>query len=251
VDLAQNYAAMRLQVAMSVKILHPGKLSLYLTLSLADLFLTYRLLQEGGGRVYEGNPIANAWLVAYGWRGLVMFKLLAMLLVGCMAAYVSLYHPQKGGHILQFACCALGLVVIYSCSLMRVSDSSPEKIEELEQQQIEQAMAAHREYYTLFHKLLGELANERCTLNDAVDKLQQCKKIRAGGYGKLLRERYPELSVRDCLAMELIRGVTSWLRDEPTKAENAASWLLKDNATRSAPFAPALATIILTSREKK
>jgi len=250
VGLAQNYAAMRLPVAMSLKILHPGKLTLYISLSLVDLLLTYRLLQAGGGRIYEGNPIANAWLVAYGWRGLVIFKIVAMLLVGCLAAYVSLYHPHKGGHILQFACCALGLVVIYSCSLMRVSSPRPEKMEEIEPQ-MDQAIAANREYYTLFHHLLGDLANQRCTLNDAVDKLQQCKKVRAGKYCKLLRERHPNFPYRDCLAMELVQGVSSLLRDDPPKAERTARWLLNGKATDSAPSAPALATITLASRDRK
>jgi hypothetical protein len=96
---------------------HTGKLLAYLTLSFADLFLTYALLQKTDGAVYEGNPIANAWLTAYGWAGLATFKLVTMLLVAAVAAYVSFYRPQIGGRLLGFACCAVAFVVAYSCWL--------------------------------------------------------------------------------------------------------------------------------------
>jgi hypothetical protein len=96
---------------------HTGKLLAYVTLSFADLFLTYSLLQKTDGAVYEGNPIANAWLAAYGWAGLAAFKLVTMLLVAAVAAYISFYRPQMAGRLLGFACCAVAFVVAYSCWL--------------------------------------------------------------------------------------------------------------------------------------
>src|SRR5438128_1911722 len=101
-----------------LKTLHLGKLSVYIALSFADLFLTYTLLHKTDG-AYEGNPIANAWLAAYGWGGLAAFKVLAMLLVTAVAAYVSFYRPHMAGRLLGFACCAVAFVVIYSCWLAR------------------------------------------------------------------------------------------------------------------------------------
>jgi hypothetical protein len=105
---------------MLLRTLHPGKLSAYVTLSLADLFLTYTLVQNSHGTFYESNPIANAWLTTYGWGGLAAFKITAMLLVSGVAAYVSLYRPQTAGRLLGFACCAVALVVVYSCMLANV-----------------------------------------------------------------------------------------------------------------------------------
>ncbi len=102
---------------MSASIFHPLRLSLYAVLSAADLGLTYALIRQGEGDVYESNPIAEAWLSAYGWAGLAVFKLVIVLIVAALAAFVSLSRPRTGGHILTFACLAVAGVVGYSVHL--------------------------------------------------------------------------------------------------------------------------------------
>jgi hypothetical protein len=102
---------------MSVKNLQPCKLFVYALLSATDLLLTYRLVQHTGGVVYESNPIANAWLHSYGWMGLAVFKLAAILLVAGVAIYVSRHRPATAARLLSFACCAVAGVVLYSCWL--------------------------------------------------------------------------------------------------------------------------------------
>src|SRR5947209_7514293 len=54
--------------------LHRFKLLLFTLLSLADLGLTLHLLDQGNGRVYEGNPLANLWLHRHGSLGLTLYK---------------------------------------------------------------------------------------------------------------------------------------------------------------------------------
>jgi hypothetical protein len=103
----------------SVSSLHPGKLLLFTSLSAADLCITGALLRDGGGSIYEGNPIANAWLYSYGWTGLVIFKVVAMAIVIATCAYISLSHPRAGGLVLAFACTIVAAVVLYSCTLSR------------------------------------------------------------------------------------------------------------------------------------
>jgi hypothetical protein len=98
-------------------IFHPRRLTLYAILSAADLGLTYFLIRQGDGDVYESNPIAEAWLSSYGWVGLAIFKLLIVLIVAAVAAFVSLSRPRTGGHILTFACLAVAVVVGYSVHL--------------------------------------------------------------------------------------------------------------------------------------
>ena len=102
---------------MRDSIFHPVRLTLYAVLSAADLGLTYALIRHGDGDVYESNPIADAWLNAYGWAGLAVFKLVIVLLVAALAAFVSLSRPRTGGHILTFACLAVAIVVGYSVRL--------------------------------------------------------------------------------------------------------------------------------------
>lgn len=98
---------------------HLRKFGLFVLLSLADLALTWFLLSRGKGEVYEGNPIAHSWLVAYGWGGLIVFKAGIVLVVAGLVFIISRYRPRLGGLVLAFACCTLGAVVIYSCYLVR------------------------------------------------------------------------------------------------------------------------------------
>jgi hypothetical protein len=102
---------------MSLNIFHPVRLTLYTVLSVADLGLTYALIQQGQGEVYESNPIAEAWLSSYGWTGLAVYKLVIILIVAAVAAFVSISRPRTGGHILTFACLAVAAVVSYSIHL--------------------------------------------------------------------------------------------------------------------------------------
>jgi hypothetical protein len=102
------------------KIFHPFRLTLFTLLSVADLGLTYALIRDGEGQVYESNPIAAAWLSSYGWAGLVLFKVAIILIVAALVALVSLSRPRTGGHILTFACIMVAAVVGYS-SHLRIS----------------------------------------------------------------------------------------------------------------------------------
>ena len=107
---------------MSVReIVHPFRLVLFTILSLADLCLTYALIQDGDGQVYESNPIAAAWLSSYGWSGLILFKLLIIAIVAVVASFVSVSRPRAGGRILTFACIVVAVVVTYSTHL-RISE---------------------------------------------------------------------------------------------------------------------------------
>jgi hypothetical protein len=112
---------------MSLATFHPKKLAVFAALSLADLVLTYQLLQQNGG-IYESNPIANAWLVSYGWAGLVVFKLIAITVLVSVAGVLSLRQPRLAGEVITFACVAVGGVVIYSCTLMNWLPSAPEMV---------------------------------------------------------------------------------------------------------------------------
>lgn len=98
--------------------LHPLALVSYVVLGLADLGLTLYLLRVSGGRVYESNPLAGAWLSAYGSVGLAIFKALAMVLFAGCAALISLRHPQAGRRLLTAGCAITAGVVVYSVVLV-------------------------------------------------------------------------------------------------------------------------------------
>lgn len=98
--------------------LHPFALISYAVLGVADLGLTLYLLRASGGRVYESNPLAGAWLQAYGSVGLAIFKALAMVLFAACAGLISLRHPQVGRRLLTAGCAITGGVVVYSAILV-------------------------------------------------------------------------------------------------------------------------------------
>jgi hypothetical protein len=102
---------------MSAQVIHPFKQVLFAVLSLADLFLTWRLVAATGGQIYESNPIANWWLTRLGWLGLGMFKLFMTVTVAGLTVVISRFRPQVGGRVLGFACAAVAVVVAYSCYL--------------------------------------------------------------------------------------------------------------------------------------
>src|SRR5262245_38783083 len=93
-------------------------LLLFIVLSFVDLYLTWFLLETSGGKIYESNPIAAAWLASYGYRGLVTYKIMGLLLVGIVSVYISFRKPVTGKRLLMFATAALALVTLYSYYLM-------------------------------------------------------------------------------------------------------------------------------------
>jgi hypothetical protein len=106
---------------------------LFFLLSLIDLFLTWRLLLQSHGQVYESNPIAEWWLSRYGWPGLAAFKIGMASAVAVLTIAISMARPRTGGRVLLFACTALLIVVAYSCHIssargMPVSDLTAEEL---------------------------------------------------------------------------------------------------------------------------
>jgi hypothetical protein len=227
---------------MSAKTFHPGKLSLYLTLSVADLLLTYHLLQQSGGSVYEGNPIANAWLSAYGWAGLILFKAMAVLIAGGAAAFISVYQPQRGGYVLKFACCALALVVLYSFSLVRSLGAETGQ-PDARALSVEKQIAVNYEYDKLIEHLRDELIAGRCTLVAAVSRLSTAEKAQSPTYLRHLHERHPGCSDSDCLALELVQSVLPLLRDQPAKKELFARGLAEIRDPHSTRLVSAAGTL--------
>ena len=96
-----------------------GRLVVFIFLSLLDLLLTWLLVRYSGGRVVERNPLASAWLLRYGWEGLIVFKMAAMFLVVLLAFLISLRRPRVAGWFLSFACLLVGGVAVYSYALLR------------------------------------------------------------------------------------------------------------------------------------
>jgi hypothetical protein len=72
-----------------------GKLLRFALLSLSDLGLTWLLLQRGGSRLYESNPVAAWRLAAHGWPGRAAFKAATVGAVAGLAVWIARHRPRR------------------------------------------------------------------------------------------------------------------------------------------------------------
>jgi hypothetical protein len=98
-----------------------AKQSLFTLLSLADLALTWWLLEQSDGQVYEANPVARWWLAQGGWWALACFKAAIVLLVLGLATVIHRSRPALADRVLYFACAIMVAVVLYSTTLCRTT----------------------------------------------------------------------------------------------------------------------------------
>jgi hypothetical protein len=185
---------------MSVGRFHPGKFALFAILSTADLSLTIFLLNHSRGLVYEGNPIANAWLSCYGWSGLIIYKVLTISLLAGSLLWVSLYQTRLAGRVLLFACVTLTLVVVYSANMVRNLDVADEE----RQLRTEDELAVYRSLLHQFAQASREVRSGSCTLAQATDRLAAAEN---SYWQVLLHRRYPGLTDRECLAAFLQENI--------------------------------------------
>jgi hypothetical protein len=108
---------------------HTGKQLSFVLLSLADLTMTWALIRDGLGSIYESNPVAAWCLHGFGWTGMAAFKALMVLASGGLSEVISRYRPRTGGRVLVLGCILTASVVLYSGYLyltVTASESSGE-----------------------------------------------------------------------------------------------------------------------------
>jgi hypothetical protein len=214
---------------------HARKILLFGLLSAADLFLTWRLLRQADGQVYESNPIANWWLVSYGWPGLAAFKLAVVVLAMGLSIVLSRAHPRAGARVLEFACSALLVVVLYSCSLFGLLAQRPQKLMAEEFSRLEESnrcldkrISTSRAFTSALAQLTQELVARRCRLAAAVDQIAGLDRARDAAWLQRLRLLYGVRSDRECLAANLIHHAVNSLEQNPSAAGRLADELEKE-----------------------
>lgn len=183
---------------------HPRKQLLFVLLSLADLLLTWWLLDHSRGQVYERNPIALWWLTHHGWLGMIAFKASVVLLVLGLAAIISRSRPRSGGFVLRFACSALLLVVFYSASLCQTVSRNPVARSAAAARTIEEKMQQARAYRATLTALCEELIAGRCTLRQAAQRLGRTPQGNDPAWRRTLATVNPGRSFQECLAGDII-----------------------------------------------
>jgi len=154
---------------------HRYGLALFVLLNLADLLMTWYLIERSKGIVYESNPLAAWWLQTGGWLGLAAFKAGVVLLAGSLILIVSLQRPHLGHGALGLSCAVVAGVVFYSGWLAGVSRSHEEQLQEmvtqkdLLQEEGERLLA----FRNTLIRLTDDLIAGRSTLKKAVQHLEQ------------------------------------------------------------------------------
>jgi hypothetical protein len=103
---------------MKLKNLIAGGLVLFGLLSCLDMCLTFLVILRSGGQIQEGNPVAREWLLAFGWPGLVIFKIGTMVVAMTTVILISRRRPTTALMVVILCCMILAWVVKYSYRLL-------------------------------------------------------------------------------------------------------------------------------------
>jgi hypothetical protein len=203
---------------------HPRKQILFSLLSLADLGLTWFLIGQGGGQVYESNPLAGWCLVRHGWVGLACFKVAVVLVVFALAAVISRFRPRAGGQVLGLGCAVLALVVLYSTALCQGAAWLPTGGQAVVGEENSLLEDGRRTWAQLQRKdaLLKDLRQGllagHCTLSEAVRRLAGSELGHDRDWLHTLTHLDPDGSLEARLGVFLINHVVSSLAECPQRA---------------------------------
>ncbi len=226
---------------------HRRRLLLFLLLNLLDLLLTWRLLQPGA--VSEGNPVANWWLLSYGWPGLIGFKAAMVLLSAGLLTVVARRRPLAGSRALNVACVAVGAVVLYSACLLGRHHESIAALRQARQQEAEadRKGARLREFAAFQKRLDADLLSRRCSLGEAVARLAHTEQARDRAWRVTVRQSCPCPSEEECLAAYVLRHAVMSKSDDPAAARRAARRLKAEYRTTFGAPPPSCVCNVLDS----
>ena len=88
-----------------------------ITLSAADLLITYALLRRGPA-FYESNPVAQWFFTRWNIAGMALFKFSAIGLVVIIGEIVERHRPAWGRSLLLVSCLATAVVIFHGLRLL-------------------------------------------------------------------------------------------------------------------------------------
>lgn len=85
--------------------------------SVTDLFMTYRLLWQGG-RFYELNPVAQWFFQRWNIAGMTAYKFGMVALILVLGEVIERHRPGWGRTIVVLGACAAAIVTAYGLRLL-------------------------------------------------------------------------------------------------------------------------------------
>ena len=96
-----------------------GEVWLFLLFSIADVVLTFKLLNLPSNEIRfgESNPIAQFFFAHWGPKGMVYFKFILVAFVCVVAQVIAAHRVETARRLLTFAILAVAGVTVYSAFL--------------------------------------------------------------------------------------------------------------------------------------
>lgn len=219
------------------------KLLTFVVLSLVDFMLTWYLLTQSGGHVYESNPVAQWWLVHFGWVGLAGFKAAAMSLAAGLGIYLFLRRPAVGHRVLGFGCAALVTVVVYSGYLIQtVHASASDPDDDIaflagRAKQIEESFRVGDSYRKEMEETSAALLAGNSTLTEAVVRIRNTRKAQDPEWYQQLSRHYPSLHhIEAQLAANILLHISNQVSREPHLGKRMNQLLKEFSVLYGVPF---------------
>jgi hypothetical protein len=199
---------------------HPGKQVLFALLSVADLALTWTLIQNGRGQFYESNPVAAWCLRWHGWTGLAAFKACMVGLTVVLVVAIARRRPRAAGRLLVVASAAAGAVIVHGGILGLGSASSLSTLQAAEERAARNVLARGRfeEFWHLQARLACDVADGRNVVEAATDLEPVALRSCTTQFLKVLRGAHEGRPLRECLAANLMGRCLDRLLDRPEEA---------------------------------
>jgi hypothetical protein len=208
---------------------HRRKLLLFVVLSAIDLFLTWRLLDRPGTPVYEINPFARWSWEHIGWFGLIGFKTAVVGVAASAALIIARRRPRTASRVLTFGCLAAALVVGYSLFVDWTASNMPEAqvltAEAIRFERQENELRKRNAYRPVLDRAAADLAEDRCTLPEAVDRLLDTERGRDPAWLNDIAKKEGNLTPEAALAVQVILMAVDSRHQNPEESRALAARL--------------------------
>lgn len=205
------------------------KAALFIALSIADFYMTWLLFHRMPVGAAELNPVASYFLKASGWPGMALFKMTMVLVPLCLFLHIQVRHSVLVDRALSAACVMVGGVSVYGGGLLLWLDlpitpvsrelaECAAKAKTLERMQLEMD-----EYRSELERLHKELAGCRCTLCEAVRRLEGTRLAQNQFWLEQLARTLGTISPRQALAANLLQGALEALPSSSGASRKAES----------------------------
>jgi hypothetical protein len=218
----------------------PSASALFLTLSLADLGLTWLMVEYLDG-ASEANPVAAGILDHFGWLGLALHKLGCVALVLGIAAIAVRYRPRMACLVMRVGCGSVLVVLGYSVWLLL----NPQGLlrwngERGEAEKQEVALRRHhgeRDRFVQYAEhLVKRLAQANVTLPDATCSLHKFLGACQHDPLRFWPAFFGDLRGEACLAAYLVHQVGHEFADDPVGAQGRLQTLVREYAHYGVPL---------------